>query len=87
MLKDVDVRSFTFTAGFLERTQSKGDATQKRIDLAVFVPIAKQEAVARQEFVKTNNAHNLTNVRRIKSEMGIFSDYPHYFTLKMEGQD
>ena len=30
--------------------------------------------------------HNLTNVFRSKSEMGVFSDYPHFYDLKAEGQ-
>lgn len=29
--------------------------------------------------------HNLTNVIRTKSEMGVFSDYPHFFELRREG--
>ena len=35
----------------------------------------------------TNNMHNLTNVKRTKSEMGVFSDYPHYFDITREGSD
>lgn len=31
--------------------------------------------------------HNLTNVFRNKSEMGVFSDYPHFYDLKTEGQE
>jgi hypothetical protein len=53
--------------------------------LAAFVPIGKHEAALKQEFLKCNNAHNLTNVKRVKSEMGIFSDYPHYYTMQKEG--
>jgi len=37
--------------------------------------------------MKCNNAHNLTNVKRQKSEMGIFSDYPHYYSLTKEGTE
>lgn len=55
--------------------------------MAAFVPIAKQETVMRHEIIKVNNAHNLTNVKRTKSEMGIFSDYPHYYDLAMEGSN
>ncbi len=29
--------------------------------------------------------HNLTNVKRTKSEMGLFSDYPHFFSMTREG--
>jgi len=59
MLKDVDVRSFNFNGGFLEREENKvshnlsvkflkGEMlTLKRIDLAAFVPIAKQETELR----------------------------------------
>ena len=31
--------------------------------------------------------HNLTNVIRERSEMGMFSDYPHFFELKFEGKE
>ena len=31
--------------------------------------------------------HNLTNVKRTKSEMGLFSDYPHFYSLTREGTD
>jgi hypothetical protein len=30
--------------------------------------------------------HNLTNVHRTKSEMGVFSDYPHYYRVEKEGK-
>jgi len=30
--------------------------------------------------------HNLTKVEREKSEQGLFSDYPHYYKLKVEGK-
>jgi hypothetical protein len=29
--------------------------------------------------------HNLTNVKRAKSEMGMFSDYPHFYEFIKEG--
>lgn len=57
----------------------------KKIDLKIFVGIVKQEAKERKLFLQTNNAHNLTNVQRTKSEMGIFSDYPHCYALSKEG--
>lgn len=31
--------------------------------------------------------HNLTKVEREKSESGIFSDYPHFFKLRVEGKN
>jgi hypothetical protein len=31
--------------------------------------------------------HNLTKVNRSKSEEGLISDYPHFYTLKLEGRD
>lgn len=52
-----------------------------------FIPIAKQEALKQQEHLQTNNVHNLTNVMRNKSEMGIFSDYPHFYKLRVEGKN
>jgi hypothetical protein len=33
----------------------------------------------------TNNMHNLTNIKRTKSEMGLFSDYPHFYSMTREG--
>ena len=30
--------------------------------------------------------HNLMNVLRKKSEMGVFSDYPHFYELRGEGK-
>lgn len=31
--------------------------------------------------------HNLTKVERTKSEQGLFSDYPHHYTVKFEGKE
>jgi len=39
-----------------------------------------------QAFMLTNNTHNLTKVLRKKSEMGVFSDYPHFYRLVKEGK-
>ena len=40
----------------------------------------------KEEYFAENNMHNLTNVMRKKSEMGVFSDYPHFYELKREGK-
>ena len=64
--------------GFLE-------CGSRKIDLAVFVPTSKAEAHKKNEHLTPNNMHNLSNVRRHKSEMGVLSDYPHFFSLTKEG--
>lgn len=84
MLKDVEVRNFRFESGFLHRVN--GEPGKDKIDLSSFVPVAKQESQTKLEFSQTNNAHNLTNVMRTKSEMGVFSDYPHIYKLRLEGK-
>lgn len=61
------------------------DGLQK-IDLTNFLPIAEQIHKEKQALLQTNNQHNLTNVQRTKSDMGVFSDYPHYYSLTPEGQ-
>jgi hypothetical protein len=38
-------------------------------------------------FIGFNNMHNLTKVNRTKSEQGLLSDYPHFYSLKMEGKE
>ena len=59
----------------------------RKIDLSAFVPIAKSETASRLEFLKCNNSHNLTSVKRNKSEMGFISDYPHFYSLTKEGKE
>jgi hypothetical protein len=75
LLQNVDLSQFRFNGGFLEYDT-------KRIDLSVFVAISLQEAYVKNEYFRANNMHNLTNVNRQKSEMGVISDYPHYYDLK-----
>lgn len=47
--------------------------------------VSKQQQEEKEDLIKENNMHNLTNVIRTKSEMGVFSDYPHFFELRREG--
>ena len=49
--------------------------------------VAGAETALKEEYFETNNMHNLTNVIRDRSEMGMFSDYPHFFELKFEGKE
>ena len=35
----------------------------------------------------TNNMHNLTKVLRSRSDQGVFSDYPHFYRLVLEGKE
>jgi hypothetical protein len=51
------------------------------------VQIAQEEAVSKEKYLEENNMHNLTNVIRTKSDMGVFSDYPHFYELKREGSE
>jgi len=39
--------------------------------------VAKVIQDEKEEYFEEKNMHNLTNVMRKKSEMGVFSDYPH----------
>ena len=78
MLSEIDCKQFEFTSGFLE-------FNGKKIDLTSFVPVAEQESESKSVYIQTNNMHNLTNVKRTKSEMGMFSDYPHFYEFIKEG--
>ena len=49
--------------------------------------MAAEEIARKSKIFETNNMHNLTNVLRRRSEMGLFSDYPHFYELKREGQE
>ena len=79
MLKDVNLNQFSFNQGFLE-------CGGKKIDLSSFLTVAAEEIAKKNQVFETNNMHNLMNVFRKKSEMGVFSDYPHFYELRGEGQ-
>lgn len=49
--------------------------------------MAAEEIAKKNKIFETNNMHNLTNVFRQRSEMGVFSDYPHFYELRPEGQE
>ena len=57
-----------------------------QIDLSTFMSVAAEEIAKKDQTFDTNNMHNLMNVFRSRSEMGVFSDYPHFYELKAEGQ-
>jgi hypothetical protein len=57
-----------------------------QIDLTGFVQVAQLQHDEKEEFFAENNMHNLTNVIRSRSEMGLLSDYPHFYELKREGK-
>ena len=78
MLQDVNLNQFVFNQGFLE-------CGNKKIDLTTFLTVAAEEIAKKNRIFDTNNMHNLTNVLRSRSEMGVFSDYPHFYELKREG--
>ncbi len=50
------------------------------------MPTAEAEFEDKQKVLAENNQHNLTNILRTKSEMGVFSDYPHFFKIEKEGK-
>ena len=72
---------YNFSKGFLVH-----EPTQKKIELSSFVPIAIEEKEVKAKYLEINNMHNLTKVERSKSDQGIFSDYPHFYKLKLEGK-
>ena len=51
-----------------------------------FVPTALEEAELKNKHLALNNMHNLTKVGRTKSEMGLLSDYPHFYQMTVEGK-
>ncbi len=55
--------------------------------MSIFVPIALEEQAAKNQYMGVNNMHNLTKVNRSKSEQGLLSDYPHFYSLKIEGKE
>jgi hypothetical protein len=57
--------------------------TNSEDDLEFQMQIQKEK----ESMFSCNNMHNLTNVKRTKSEMGLFSDYPHFYSLTREGTD
>ena len=54
--------------------------------MSTFITIAAEEIAKKNQVFETNNMHNLMNVLRKKSEMGVFSDYPHFYELRGEGK-
>jgi len=48
--------------------------------------VADEENNRKEKFLEENNLHNLTNVTRSKSDMGVFSDYPHFYEIAAEGK-
>ena len=51
-----------------------------------FIQVAAEETAKKNQIFNENNMHNLMNVLRSRSDMGVFSDYPHYYELRPEGQ-
>ena len=78
MLQEVDCSQFTFNQGFLE-------CGGRKIDLNTFIGSAQEEIAKKEKIFETNNMHNLNQVMRDKSEMGVFHDYPHYYEIQKEG--
>lgn len=51
------------------------------------MPVALEEKELKDKYIELNNQHNLTKVYREKGEQGIFTDYPHFYRLKLEGKN
>ena len=81
MLKSVNPFDFSFTSEFLVH-----EKTQRKINLNAFVATALEEAELKNKHLALNNMHNLTKVGRTKSEMGLLSDYPHFYQMTVEGK-
>ena len=62
-----------------------GEVTE--VDLKYFLPIAYEEQARRDRYMTTNNMFNLYQTTREKSEMGYFSDYPHFYTFSSEQKE
>ena len=59
-----------------------------QIDLTLLIRASLEISADKlQAFMLTNNQHNLTKVMRTRSEMGVFSDYPHFYNLVLEGKE
>jgi len=78
-LKDIDIYEFSFEGGFLVHKTRK-------INLEAFLGVAESIWKEKEKMLTINNQHNLTNVYREKSEMGVFSDYPHFYKIIREGK-
>lgn len=81
MLRKINLLEYTFQDGFLvyENIVSK---EQKKIDLGLLIRASLEIAADKlQAFMLTNNQHNLTKVLRTRTDSGVFSDYPHYYTM------
>lgn len=86
MLKGINLLEYSFEDGHLiyKNLMTKQD---ERIDLNLLITASMEIAADKlQAYMLTNNTHNLTKVLREKSEMGVFSDYPHFYRLVKEGK-
>lgn len=81
MLNGLNLLEYTFQEGHLvyENLVTKD---KQKIDLQLLIRASQEISADKlQEFMLTNNQHNLTKVLRTRSEQGVFSDYPHYYTM------
>lgn len=81
MLNGLNLLEYTFQEGHLvyENLVTKDE---QKIDLQLLIRASQEISADKlQEFMLTNNQHNLTKVLRTRSEQGVFSDYPHYYTM------
>lgn len=77
MLRSINLLEYTFVEGCLIYKPVMRKEEEK-IDLTLLIRASMEISADKlQDFVVTNNKHNLTKVIRTRSEQGVFSDYPH----------
>jgi len=87
MLKGINLLEYTFAEGKLVyKNILKKEA--ESIDLQLLVRASQEISADKlQDYMLTNNMHNLTKVLRNRSEQGVFSDYPHTYRIVQEGKE
>ena len=86
MLKGINLVEYSLEDGHLVYT-SLSSKEKKKIELKKLIKVSLEISADKlQEYMLTNNMHNLTKVLRQRSEQGVFSDYPHFYRLVQEGK-
>lgn len=87
MLKGINLLEYSFADGKLIFKQIMSKEPQD-IDLNLLIRASREISADKlQEFMVTNNKHNLCKVIRTRSPQGVFSDYPHQYKLVQEGKE
>lgn len=87
MLSGINLLEYSFADGHLVYKNMSSKET-KKIDLKLLIKASQEISADKlQQFMLTNNMHNLTKVLRSRSEQGVFSDYPHFYRMVQEGKE